>query len=556
MWWTDVRPKRTLWGLFALATSSRSCWTACPFVFRRGVGPVTAVTAEESSSRSWTVAPRWATERTPERPTFGPVVAAVSEAMGRPFMPHQRHMVDVALEVQSEAAGDPEPGAWAYDDILGTFQRRGGKTAIITPVAAHRARLIKRARMFMTAQNRDKARARFMDVSDDVLASVLRPDVRRKIAQGFEQLRWVESESLLVPFAPNEDGLHSETPHLVFVDELWAFSEEQARAIRAGYVPAFSTTNGQAWKFSTAGTPKSVWLNQARATGRRAVKRGVRLGTAFFEHGLPDRVDGTLVEKLDGEALVEACIAYHPAICHVPGCSGPAARNGLVVPCPHGFTVRPAALRSAWTEMGEDALEFLRAYGNRTADDAAKDWRELDKDVWLSRIDAAGIPAEAPAQLGAWVDEDSADVAVSSGWRDPDGVMHVELIRCEPGTTWAAEYIRDVVRRQRVRVVAVPNTGASRSLAAELVALGVPVLSVSQADVAAACVRHRDQLEGTKWKHKYDTASEAAAGATVRTSGKAWMWLKDGDPVSALGSHSLAGWAADHAPAQTGFWIR
>lgn len=510
---------------------------------------MTAATVEHSSTASSEVLPRWATPRTPERPTYGHAVAAVSAAMGRPLMPHQRHVVDVGLEIQSEEAGDPEPGSWAYSSNGLTIQRRGGKTSIITPLAIHRAHHVPRASMWMTAQNRDKARRRWMDVTDDILHSVLKADVRRKVSHMFEECRWVASGSLLVPFAPNEDAMHSETPHLVIVDEQWAFDAEQARMIRAGYVPAFATTDGQAWLMSTAGTTKSAWLNESRANGRAAVDGGVRLGTAWFEWGLPDTIGGVPVDQLDGPELVQACIDFHPAICHEPGCPG--ARGGT--PCVHGFTVRPAALRQAWVDMGQDAQEYLRAYGNRSADDRAEEWRELEYATWTRALDADGIPETSPAQLGVWVDEDSADASVAAAWRDPRGVLHVETIACEPGTAWVAGFVAGVAERQKPGVVAIPNVGASRDVADQLAKLGVPVLAVSQADVAAACSRHREELAARKWKHRHHDAAMKAAAATVWKLGK---WAKDGAPVSALGAQTMAGWGADHAPTVSGFWIR
>jgi hypothetical protein len=513
---------------------------------------MTAATVEHSSTASSVVRPRWATPRTPERPTFGHAVAAVSAALGRPFMPHQRYVVDVALEVQSEAAGDPEPGAWAYDQIGLTIQRRGGKTSVITPVAVHRAHHVPRASMWMTAQNRDKARKRWFDVTEDILLSVLKPDVTRKVSHMFEELRWKANGSLLVPFSPNDEAMHSETPHLVFVDELWAFDEETAQGIRAGYVPAFATTDGQAWLMSTAGTTKSAWLNEARTHGRAAVDTGVRLGTAWFEWGLPDTIGGVPVAKLDGEALVQACIDYHPAICHEPGCPG--ARGGK--PCEHGYTARPAALRSAWVHMGQKAEEYLRAYGNRSADDRTEEWRELELATWLRSVDADGIPESTRVELGVWVDEDSADASVAAGWRDPHGVMHSETLAREPGTGWVASYVQGVVERQKPGVVAIPNVGANRDVADQLAKLGVPVLVVSQADVSAACVRHKAELAERKWKHRHHDEAMKAAAAVTRTTGKAWMWGKDGAPFSALGAQTMAGWGADHAPMQSGFWIR
>lgn len=506
---------------------------------------MTAVASEVESCSSWTVPHRWATPRTPERPTYGGIIAAVSEVMGRPFMPHQRQAADVLLEVQSEEAGDPEPGEWAYDDGLITWERRAGKTSLITPIAAHRARLVNRARMFMTAQTRDKARKRWLDVTDDLLASPLRRDVRRKIGNMNEELRWVESGAVLEPFAPNEEGLHSETPDVVFIDELWAFSAEQRRQIQAGYVPAFATSSGQAFKFSTAGTDASAWLNAARRAGRLAVENGVTRGIAFFEHSLPDRVGGKRIRQLSDEELVEACIANHPAVCHVPDCPGPRRRQ----PCPHGFTVRPAALRSAWSEMA-DRAEFLRAYGNRSAADVASSWQAIEEPVWLAQIDPGRIPETARVAFGVWIDEDGDDAAVAAGWRDDVGRMHVEHLTVEAGWRWVYGYVTERAERNDPVTVAIANVGAARDVADELEAKGVPVLRVGQADVAAAATRHRSELRSGSWFHALATPATAAAKAAGwEKSGGGFRWTRPGESISALGAQTLAGWGIDHAPA-------
>lgn len=506
------------------------------------VSPV--LTVADTSTASSIVVPRWATERTPERPTFGPVVGAVSAAMGKPFMPHQQYAVDVGLEIQSEEAGDPDPGEWAYDQVAETMQRRGGKTTKITPLATHRARLIARARMFMTAQNRDKARARWMDATDEILASPLRHDVRRKVSQGFEELLWTANRGLLVPFAPNEEAMHSETPDLVFIDELWAFDDEARRMIQAGYVPAFATSGGQAWLMSTAGTDKSHWLNDVRTEGRAAVTAGSRLGTAYFEHGLPDRVDGRLIVDLNDEELVEACIRFHPAICHTTGCSGP--RRGR--PCPHGYTIRPAALRTAWSKISprNRREEYLRAYGNRTANDVADHWRAIDEAQWTAQTDKVGIPGTARVAFGVWVDADGKDAAIAAAWRDSAGRMHVEHLKYDEGVRWVIAHAEAVAGRQDPLCVGVANVGPARDVADELAQAGVEVLSIAQADVKAACSRHTSELAAGSWWHRLDTAVTDSARAAVLERG-AWARTAEGTPTL-VGAQTLAGWAFDHAP--------
>lgn len=511
---------------------------------------MTAAMLEERSSESWTVGPRWATPRTAERPTYGAVVAAVAAAMRRPPMPHQRLLYDVALEVQSEAAGDPHPGEWAYDDVTWTIERRGGKTSTITPISAHRARMIRNARIFLTAQTRDKARARWMDATDDIVQSVLRDDVRRKVSHSFEELRWRREGSLFVPFAPNEDAGHGEEGDLWWIDELWAFSAVQKAKLQQGYVPTLGTTGGQAFKMSTAGTEKSAWLNQARKDGRKAVESGVRLGTAYIEHSLPDRWNGKRLKSLSDEELVEACIDHHPAVCHVPGCPGAGGRK----PCPHGFVMRAAGIRAGCRELG-DRNEILRAYGNRSAADLSSRWLALDEDTWRATHDKGGIPERSPVAFGVWVDQDGEDAAVSAGWRDKStGVMHTEHLVLT-SVRDVLPYVRDRAERHGPWAVAIANVGAARDLADELETAKVPVLAVSQADVAAACSRHRTELDEARWLH---LASEVATSAAAAAAWRRGRWDRPGDSISALGAQTLAGWGWDHAtpPKVTKFRVR
>lgn len=511
-------------------------------------------TNEREFSSCWTVPPRWATPRTPERPSYGPAVAAVSElVMRRPLMPHQREILDVFLEVQAEDAGDPEPGQWAYRDGTVTIERRGGKTSLLSPVFAHRARLVERASLWMTAQTRDKARGRWLDITEDLRSSALRDDVRRKIGNMHEELLWLDTGAKLRPFAPNEDALHSETPDLVALDEVWAFGAEQARQVKAGYVPAMATTAGQALKLSTAGTERSTWLAQLVRDGRAAVESGTRLGKFYYEHSLPDRVDvggGSLVRirDLSDEQLIEACIANHPAICHVPDCPGPRMRR----PCPHGFTILGSVLWSDWDELA-DRSEFLRGYGNRAAADLSTKWQAIAEATWLDRVDVDGIPESARVALGVWVSEETGeDCALSVGWRDVAGRMHVEIPQLEDrptvfsGLEGVVPAVEAIGGRHDVATVAVPNVKAGRDLADRLEQIdGLQVLRVSQADVAAACARHRSELRSGTWWHRQSTQATAAASAADWTAGR---WGEPGDPISALGAQTLAGWGFDHAP--------
>lgn len=504
---------------------------------------------EDRSSSLSMVTPRWATPRTAERPSFGPVVARIAAELGQPFMPHQRAFWDVALEVQSEAAGDPDPGEWAYDDVTATWQRRAGKTTGIKPVATHRARRVPGAVMFMTAQKRETARRRFLEVGRELKRSPIGRDLKLLEGRMGEELRWLDGNARLMPFAPNDDDLHSETVDLVFVDEVRFFDAVLAEAVQEGYRPTLGTTGGQAIKLSTMGTDKSAWLNQLRDSGRAAVESGVRLGKLYNEHSLPDRVGSRSLRELSDVELVEACIAHHPAVCHVPDCRGAGGRR----PCPHGFVLPARAIRADWSEMGSRPA-FLRAWGNRSSEDLSRRWVALEEPVWRDSAEVDGIPQDAPVVLGVWVDEDGTDAAVGAGWRDPAGVMHTVHLERRDGLRWISEYVADLRSRNEVRAVAVGNVKAARDVADELEAAGIPVEAVAQADVSAACVRHRTGMADRSWRHGIrggegwqDRKAEAHAAAS-HAGWRLSRWDVLGESVAALGAQTMAGWGWDHAP--------
>jgi phage terminase large subunit-like protein len=70
--------------------------------------------------------PLYATPRNPSRPTLGGDVATIAEQLGTPFMPWQRLVADVAMEV------DPATGLLAYREVDLTTPRQSGKTTLVS----------------------------------------------------------------------------------------------------------------------------------------------------------------------------------------------------------------------------------------------------------------------------------------------------------------------------------------------------------------------------------------------------------------------------------------
>jgi len=502
-------------------------------------------------SSSWGPAPRFATPRTPERPTFGPAVAEIAELLGTPLFASQQYVFDVGLEVQSEEAGDPEPGAWAYDEVDDFEPRRAGKTFKVGPLVAHRCGSAPDRSAWMTAQKRNSAVRRWDRVRLQLMASrsPLRGMLKATVGDGHEAVRWRETGSEFLPFAPKHDAMHGEEPDLVVVDELWAHDLAAKSAIEQGYKPAWLVKPGQAWLLSAAGTEASEWLNLARRQGRAGVAER-RLGRAIFDWCVPDEVGGVPVEELPDHVLLDVVLDCHPR-----------RDNGL----------RVGYLTQELGEMGR--VDFLRAFGNRTATRARSTVIELG--AWSRAWSRARIPRQVRVGIGFTVDPERREGAVWSAWRGPNGLALTEGLRCEPGTRWMAPYLVERIRKHRPAAVAVNNVGPARDIADEVERLAreegvqLPVLlgsddrrgllRVGPADYAAACARVADEMGEPAPTVTHDgneqlTAAMKATGRRPLAGGRVWAALGE-EPVTAMEAHTLAVWAFDHAPVERRFRI-
>jgi len=363
--------------------------------------------------------------------------------MGRPLFPHQRYVADVLGEVQSEEAGDPNPGRLAYDQGQAFMQRRSGKTVLVQPMVARTCGGPVKRTAWTTAQKRDSAVRRWRDATDQILASPMASLVRRKVSIAHEELAWRKTGSLYVPVAPDDESMHGEDPDLAIVDEVWALSLAELHAIQDGYRPAWSVKEGQELLLSAAGVLRSTALKHQRILGREAVARGRRLGLAHFEWAVPDVVDGVPVADLEDHQLIDVVWAAHPRRFLGLG------REFLI------------------GELAKGRARFLRHYGG-IDDDTGSATAAID----LAKIAAAAavepIRADARVAIAFEVDPDGLEASIAASFTWPDGVPQIEAVERREGTRWAGPRVLEIVESQPVGLVAMVNAGPGRDLADEI----------------------------------------------------------------------------------------
>lgn len=491
-----------------------------------------------------TCPPRVGTLRNPERKTYGHVVAKVARQLGTPFMPWQRYVADVALEV------NPQTGALQYRDVTLLVPRQSGKTTLILAIQTHRALYMgreaykhrpaqgRRQRILYAAQNRNAAREKFVQDQVPILQdSPLRKRFELRLSNGSEGLTWDTGANFGIT-ANTETAGHGKTLDLGTEDEFFAaedFRMEQA------YSPAMITRwSPQHWRVSTEGTvEKSLYLAAKVELGREIVESGRQSATCYIEFS-----------DLGGDRNdPETWLGCMPALC-------PAPVNGTCRCSPdwqHTVTVDVIAAESEKL----DPAEFDRAYLNRRRGlRAAADPNVPSVEAWAARANPAAVCGpDVAIAVDISPARDKASIGVVGAG---DGELrHVELIENRPGVDWLIARIKQLHARWNPLVWVLDGTAPVRSLLIEMEQAGIKrsglepkrgeLWVMSTQEFAAACGAYTDAVRSGTVQHPDQPEMAAAlAVAKSRPVNDSYRWarrLADGDITPlVVGTLAVAGY--------------
>jgi hypothetical protein len=461
--------------------------------------------------------PRFATPRNPDRLTLGPKAGEVASQLGKPFMPWQQYVADVALEV------DPVTGLLVYREIVLLVPRQSGKTTLILATAVHRALAwATKQNIVYTAQTRNDARKKWED--DHLPLLDLSPIGKRKpkpyrsrMTNGNEALIWRHNGSMYGISASGETSGHGPTLDLGFIDE--AFAQKDSRMEQAFKPAQITRDDPQVWVVSTAGrTPgTSPYLWGKVESGRARCAEGHHPGVAYFEWSAADDAD-----REDPETWW----ATMPAL---------------------GHTITEAAVRADFESM--DPAEFDRAYLNRWNPNAADS--VIPSAAWAA---AAGDGKMAdPVSLAVDVSPDGASAAIAAAGAVGDG-FGVEIISHGPSTDWVVAELACIVERNSPKCVMVAAGSPAVALVPELERAGVTVSVVSVADHKSACGHLLSSVVEGRCAHRGQPELDTAvASASRRISGDGWLWSRRSSSVdiSPLVAVGLAAWGHLTGPAKS-----
>lgn len=492
----------------------------------------------------WACPARYATPRTPGRPSYGQAIAAVAAALGNPLQPWQRQVADVATELLPD-------GSWAYRTVVVHVQRQAGKTNLIGPKNLHRTLTRPGCRCWLTAQTRQDGRDTWLDVAELVERSPLGELVHKRRSNGSEALTVPATGSTFRVFAPNEEGLHGKANESVDVDECWAFDAAEGSALEQAILPTFTTTGGQLWLWSTAGTARSAWLDSYVRRGRASVGAGSSSGLAYFEWSLPPG---------DADQATQLLVDVHQHLADGVDHDDPRVRPQLdaaldLVMAHHpGQFARRDAIEAA--ALGMSPAAFLRPYGNvwsLTSDQVIPDhlWRAARDTTALGR--PLAMPDPGSVSLAFAVAIDRSRSAIGARWT-VDGRPCVDVVDERPGDAWLDDRLAQL--RDQLAVVEVGYDGAGPALdvADRLDRAGVPLRRLTTVDYAAACAALLQAVLTGQLLHRGTPAlTDAVAAAAQRQVGDRWLWARreSAGSIAGLEAVTVASWAYDHRPTPT-----
>lgn len=460
--------------------------------------------------------PRWATPRNPERDTFGLQVSKIAEALGTPLMPWQRHVAEVALEI------DPETGKLHYRTVVITVPRQSGKTTLLLSLMVQRALGFgTRQNIVYTAQTQKAARKKWEEEHVQALnVSRFKGLYKVRYGMGTEQISWNNGSRHSLT-APTEKAGHGETIDMATIDE--AFAQEDSRLEQALRPAMITRPQPQLYIVSTAGTAKSLYLKGKVDNGRQKVEAGLDSSIAYFEWSAPEDADPESPETW------ARCM---PAL---------------------GHTINANAIRSDFEDM--KLSEFRRAYLNQWSDEIPELWLIISEQDWLSVEDPQSyIPEENAVSFGLdFTPERSFGTIVAAGLNEQEK-LHVEIPSDEtrnlfdhrPGTAWMVPRMVELANRWNPCAIVIQANSPAGSLIPELEAKGLKITTPSATEYAGACGSIYDRVYSNQIAHVgQHPFLVALAGAQKLDLGEgAWKWNRKAVTVdiSPLVAMTLAGY--------------
>lgn len=347
------------------------------------------------------------------------------------------------------------------------------------------------AHEFKTAQEAFRRVLMLVENTDDLRKRVSRV----RSSHGEEGIELIGGQRLRFVARSTGSG-RGFTGDCVILDEAYRLPPEAIGAL----MPTLSARpNPQLWMTSSAGHLDSEVLRRVRERG--IAGESERL--CYLEWSAPDDADPT-----DPQAWAQA----NPAL-------------GIRISADH------IAVEQDSMPPQEFARERLGIW-----DDINSGGTVWPLDAWAAcRDEASTIPEGNDLTVSVDVSWDRRKTHIAVAGIRADGLRHVQVIASGDGTDWVMKYLQEM--RRRPLSIAVQGSGApASSLLEDLDKSGLPLVTVSGADIAKACGGMHDAVVSGRVRHLgQPDLEQAVTTAVARTIGDAWALDRKKSPTDIAG---------------------
>ena len=430
------------------------------------------------------------------RSSAGAEAVDLASSVGLVLDDWQRFALDCAL-------GERADGKWSAFEVGIVVPRQNGKGAILEArelaglFLFDEQLILHSAHEFKTAAEAFRRVLALVEASDD-----LRKRVRKvRTSHGEEGIETTSGQRLRFVARSTGSG-RGFSGDCVILDEAYRLPQEALGAL----LPTLSARpNPQLWYTSSAGHVDSDVLRSVRDRGI-----GKDPNLAYLEWS----ADPAL--QVDDRAGWRAA---NPAL-------------GIRIEEEH------IARELAAMPAEEFARERLGIWSDPGAADTA-----LSMPFWESCVDLSSSALD-PVAIGVDVSPDGAGAIAVAGQRQ-DGLLHVEVLDHQPGTSWVVERVQALVRRWSPSCVVLDVGSPAGALLPDLERAGVVVRKVAGREMAQAAVALAAHIDQTTLRHRQQPDLDAAvAGARRRVVGDLWAFGRRGSfaDISPLVAVALASW--------------
>ena len=448
----------------------------------------------------------------PSVTSAGQEAAELAESVGLILDPWQRHGLDVAL-------GERADGRWAAFEVAWIVSRQNGKGGVLE--ARELAGLflfgeeliLHSAHEFKTAAEAFRRVLALIEGSDDLRKRVLR--VRTSHGEEGIELRTGQRLRFVARSSGSGRGFSGDC---LILDEAMILGADAMAAL----LPTLSARpNPQVWYTESAALSTSTQLHAVR---RRALAGGDG-GLAYMEWSAP-------ADCADDDR--EAWAAANPAL---------------------GIRITEEFVERERAALPRDVFRRERLGIPDEPLDGDGDV-VLDPGRWGDCCEPGSMPGDRVV-FSVDIAPDRRMSSIGVAGARADGLVHLEVVAVEPGVAWVLDRLVAMAQRADAPVV-VDLSSAAGALAADLTAAGVKVVPASRRDVAAACGRLVDQLEGKRVRHIGQQQLDiAVAGAVKRPLGDVWVFDRRSAAVdiTPLYAVTLAAWGLVDRPPVREFFV-